>query len=55
MVNEGLRVLHLHMKATRRCAYEEYLFTHAHRDTLPSTRPHLLIVSLPGLIKFKPP
>jgi hypothetical protein len=36
-------------------SWEEGLKTHAHSDTLPPTRPHLLIVPFPGPSIFKPP
>jgi hypothetical protein len=35
--------------------WEEGLKTHPHSDTLSPTRPHLLIVPLPGPSIFKPP
>jgi hypothetical protein len=59
MAQEELRVLHLHLNATRRRlaslgSSEEVLFAHPHSDTLPPTRPHILIVSFPGPSIFKP-
>ena len=48
---EELRVLHLHLKASgRRLAH-----CPPHNNTPPPTRPHLLIVPLPGPSIFKPP
>jgi hypothetical protein len=44
MVQEELRVLHLHLKAARRRLpgiEDEVLKVHAHNDTLLPTRPHL--------------
>jgi hypothetical protein len=61
MVGEDLRVLHLHLKATRRRLASTYLKedeglkAYPHIDTLPPTRPHLLTVLFPGPSIFKPP
>jgi hypothetical protein len=58
MVLEDLRVLHLDKAVARRdCligSQEDGLKAHPHSDTLPPTRPHLLIVPLPGPSIFKP-
>ena len=52
IIPEELRVLHLVPKAV---SLEEGLKAHPHSDTLPPTRPYLLIVPLPGPNIFKPP
>jgi hypothetical protein len=47
MVQEELRVLHLHLKASRRILAPTWLGglkAHTHSDTLPPMRPHLQIV-----------
>jgi hypothetical protein len=58
MVLKMLRVLHLVSKANRRRLASKYLGGRSQRlplcDTLPPTRPHLLIVALPGPSLFKP-
>jgi len=58
MVQEELRVLHLHQKGTRsRLSILRQLAGRSpspcHSDTLSPTRPHLLIVSLPGPSIYK--
>jgi hypothetical protein len=60
MVLEDLRVLHLDLTAARRKLALRQLGglsfkAHPYSDTLPLTRPHLLIVPLPGTRVFKPP
>jgi hypothetical protein len=59
MALEELRVLHLVPKANWRRMisrhWEESLKAHPHSDTLPPTRPHLLVVPLHGPSIFKPP
>jgi hypothetical protein len=64
MVQEELRDLPLHLKATRRRLSSHMvrrrwlgvvLIAHPHSDTLPPTRPHLLIVPAPRPSIFKPP
>jgi hypothetical protein len=60
MVQEELRVLHLHLKADRRRwassgSQREALKAHTYSDTLPPTRPHLLTVPFPGPSIVKPP
>jgi hypothetical protein len=58
MVQEELRVLHLHLKAASRILvsrqYYEGLKAHTHSDTPTPTGPHLLIVPLPGPSIYKP-
>jgi len=51
-----MRFLHLDLKATRRrlsVFQEAGLKAHSHSDTLPPTRPSLLLVPLPGLSIFE--
>jgi hypothetical protein len=59
MVQEELRVPHLHLKAARRRLSSRQLWeglkAHPQSDTLPPTGPHLPIVPLPGPSIFKPP
>ena len=60
MVLEELRVLHLVPKAARRRLISRkleggFLKAHPNNDTLPSRKPHLLIVSLPEPCLFKLP
>jgi hypothetical protein len=55
---EEPKVLYLDPKEDRRILtgnYEKGLKTHSQIDTLPPTRPHLLIESLPGPSILKPP
>jgi hypothetical protein len=53
IVQEELRALHLHLKAVRRRLVsrqlDEGLKAHPHKAIPTPTRPHLLIVLLPGL------
>jgi hypothetical protein len=46
---EDPKILHLDLGSSKG------LKGHSHRDTLPPTQPHLLIVLLPGSSIFKPP
>ena len=60
MVPEELRVPYLVPKAvmsrlTSRQLGGRSLKAHPHSDTLPPTRPHVLIVLFPGPNIFKPP
>jgi hypothetical protein len=59
MAQEELRVLCLHLKATRRRLSSRQLGGGSqslpYSDTLSPTGPHLLIVPLPGPSIFKPP
>jgi hypothetical protein len=60
MLLEELGVLHLHPKEARSRLTSRQLGggslkAHPHSDTLPPTRPRLLIVPLPGPFVFKPP
>ena len=52
-----LRVLHLHLKANEAAPRQlgGGLKADSHSDTPPATRPHLLIVPLPGPSILKPP
>jgi hypothetical protein len=57
---QELRVLHLVSKTNRRRLASRQLGrrslkAHPHSDTLPPTKPHLLIVPLPRPSIFKPP
>ena len=58
MVQEELRVLHLHLKASSRILAFRYLGlgekAHTHSDTPTPTRPYLLIVPPPLPSIFKP-
>jgi hypothetical protein len=58
IVQEKLRVLHLVLKANRKRLASRQLGgsqSPPHTDTLPPTRPHLLIIPFPGPSIFKPP
>jgi hypothetical protein len=58
MVQEELRVLHLHLKAASRILTSRQLGqgikAHAHNDPPTTTRPHFLIVPLPGPCVYNP-
>jgi hypothetical protein len=58
MVQEELRVLHLHLEAAGRRLTSRQLawgsYAHTHSNTLHSTRPHFLMVPLPGPSIYKP-
>jgi hypothetical protein len=58
MVQEELRVLHLHLKAAGRILASKQvgqgIKAHAHSDIPTPTRPHLPTVPLPGLSIHKP-
>jgi hypothetical protein len=53
VVKEELRSLHFLLKVARLPASR--LEVHTHSDKTPPTKPHLLIVLLPGPSIFKPP
>jgi hypothetical protein len=56
MLLEMLRVLHLHPKEAKRREFPDSLEEGLnHSDTLPPTRPHLLIMPFPGPNIFKLP
>jgi hypothetical protein len=55
MVQEELRVLHLHLKATRIKLTSRQLKANTHSDSVPPTRPHLQIVPFPGPSIFELP
>jgi hypothetical protein len=58
MVQEELRVLHLHLKVLAEYwlpgSYDEGPKAHTHSDTPTPTRPYLLIVPLPGPSIYTP-
>ena len=55
MILEELRVLHLDQKPNRRLSFRQHTLTHSNMAIPTPTRPHPLVVALPGPSIFKPP